>query len=243
MPLHDWSQVPAGLFHHFHQVWSVSIARALNRGVLPSELTALVEQRAGTIESDVLAIEEALNDTRFSGGAAVLDKPQTRFVRQTEKHFYADKANRIVIRHHLGKVVALIEIVSPGNKDSNRAIRQFVQKVTDALYQGIHVLVIDVFPPGKRDPHSLHELIWNELDEEEFSLPSPQDRLLASYETGSVQSAYIETIGVGSPLPDMPLFIAPGAHVLTPLESTYQDAWQDTPESVRRLVQGGSKSA
>lgn len=237
MPLHDWSQAPAELFHHFHQVWSVSIARALNRGVLPSELTALVEQRADTIESGVLA-----NNTRHSTNAAVLDKPQTRFVRQTEKHFYADKANRIVIRHHLGKVVALIEIVSPGNKDSNRAIRQFVQKLTDALYQGIHVLVIDVFPPGKHDPHSLHELIWNELDDEEFSLPSPHDRLLASYETGSIQSAYIETVGVGSSLPDMPLFIAPGAHVLTPLESTYQDAWQDTPESVRRLVESGSKS-
>jgi hypothetical protein len=22
MPLHDWSKIPSGLFHHFHQDWS-----------------------------------------------------------------------------------------------------------------------------------------------------------------------------------------------------------------------------
>jgi hypothetical protein len=35
----------------------------------------------------------------------------------------------------------------------------------------------------------------------------------------------------------MPLFIAPGAHVLVPLEETYSQAWADTPQAVRRLVE------
>ena len=30
MPIHDWSHVPAGLFHHFHQHWAVSICDTLN---------------------------------------------------------------------------------------------------------------------------------------------------------------------------------------------------------------------
>ncbi len=38
MPIHDWTRVPAGLFHHFHQDWSIEIARTLNRGRLPREL-------------------------------------------------------------------------------------------------------------------------------------------------------------------------------------------------------------
>ena len=56
MPLHDWSRVPSGLFHHFHQHWSIEITTALNRGRLPKGLAALVEQRAGPKEPDVLAI-------------------------------------------------------------------------------------------------------------------------------------------------------------------------------------------
>ena len=57
MPLHDWSRVPAGLFHDFHQTWSIQIKLALNAGILPKGLSALVEQRSGPRESDVLAIE------------------------------------------------------------------------------------------------------------------------------------------------------------------------------------------
>ena len=32
MPIHDWSKGPAGLFHHFHQRWAISICDALNAG-------------------------------------------------------------------------------------------------------------------------------------------------------------------------------------------------------------------
>ena len=57
MPMHDWSGIPAGLFHDFHQTWSIQIKLALNAGILPKGLSALVEQRSGPRESDVLAIE------------------------------------------------------------------------------------------------------------------------------------------------------------------------------------------
>ena len=64
--------------------------------------------------------------------------------------------------------------------------------------------------------------------------------MLASYESDGVYSAFIETVGVGEPLPDMPLFLTPGAHVLVPLEGPYMAAWEDTPEAVQRLVAGGN---
>jgi len=34
------------LFHHFHQGWSVAICHALNAGLLPKGLYALIEQHA-----------------------------------------------------------------------------------------------------------------------------------------------------------------------------------------------------
>jgi hypothetical protein len=52
MPLHDWTRVPSGLFHHFHQSWTIRISDALNAGRLPKGVAALVEQKAGPRESD-----------------------------------------------------------------------------------------------------------------------------------------------------------------------------------------------
>ena len=47
MPIHAWSRVPSGLFHDFHQSWSIRIKDGLNSGRLPKGVAALVEQRAG----------------------------------------------------------------------------------------------------------------------------------------------------------------------------------------------------
>jgi hypothetical protein len=242
MPLHDWARVPAGLFHHFHQDWSIEIARTLNRGRLPKGLVALVEQKAGPKESDVLAIESRSLPRPQAGdgiGVAMTSPPQTRIVRRTTKDFYADRANRIVVRHHLGRIVAVIEIVSPGNKDTRFAVRQFVEKTIDFLRAGVHVLVIDLLPPTKRDPAGIHKLIWDEIEEEEFSLPPNKDRVLVSYETGSDRAAFIELVGVGDPLPDMPLFLSAFEHVQTPLELAYQATWDSLPEEFRRAVETG----
>ena len=97
--------------------------------------------------------------------------------------------------------------------------------------------MIDPFPPTPRDPFGIHKAIWDCIHDEEFDLPDDQNRILASYEGDGVYTAFIETVGVGNILPDMPLFIAPGAHVMVPLESSYQAAWQRSPASVRRLVE------
>jgi hypothetical protein len=37
MPIHDWTRVDAGMFHHFHQCWIGSITDVLNHRLLPSE--------------------------------------------------------------------------------------------------------------------------------------------------------------------------------------------------------------
>ena len=190
MPMHDWSRVPAGLFHHFHQHWSIEIAATLNRGRLPKGVAALVEQRSGPKESDVLAIESrgrprpGFND---DPAIATMTPPVTRFVSRTTKQIYATRANLIVLKHHLGRTIAVIEIVSPVKKDSRAALRDLVDKTIEFLRAGIHVLAIDLFPPTPRDPLGIHKVIWDEIEEKDFALPAGKDRILASYETGGVQ--------------------------------------------------------
>ena len=130
MPIHDWTRVPAGLFHDFHQSWSIRIKDALNAGRLPKGLSALVEQRAGNWEPDVLAIERRTKSPKpsLSAGTSTMERPTAKIVRRTSKQIYAGRSNRVVVKHHLGRIVAVIEIVSPGNKDSRAAISDFLEK-------------------------------------------------------------------------------------------------------------------
>src|SRR3954451_17670174 len=101
IPIHDWTRVPAGLFHDFHQSWSVRIKDALNAGRLPRGLTALVEQRAGPREADVLTLERSSKPRPAvgnGGGVVILEEPVTRIVRRTKKEIYSVRANRVVIK-------------------------------------------------------------------------------------------------------------------------------------------------
>jgi len=126
VPIHDWSQVPAGLFHHFHQSWSIRIADALNAGRLPSGVEALIEQRVGLREAGILSIERRQRDGRYperNGGVVTLERPVARIVQRSDRHMYAARANRIVVRHHLGRMIAVIEIVSPGAEAHERDFR------------------------------------------------------------------------------------------------------------------------
>jgi hypothetical protein len=239
MPIHDWTRVPAGLFHDFHQSWSIRIKDALNAGRLPKGLSALVEQRAGPREPDVLTIERRRPSDRDNGSVLVSERPRTQIVRRTTKEIYAGRANRIVVRHHLGRIVAVIEVVSPGNKDSRAALQDFVDKAIDLLRQGIHLLVVDLFPPTRRDPGGIHKAIWDKIAEEDAPVPPGKDRVLASYEIDGERAAYVEFIGVGDVLPDMPLFVAGGLHVKVPLEMTYNSTWETTPEEMRLAVETG----
>jgi hypothetical protein len=136
--------------------------------------------------------------------------------------------------------VALIEIVSPDNKASEYAFQTIVTKIAGALYRGIHVLVIDLLPPTRRDPNGIHAAVWAAIGAGEFVPPEDRRLTLASYEAGAVKTAYVEPIAVGSVLPAMPLFLEPDLYVSVPLESTYAEAWEGLPGVFRDELSGPS---
>jgi hypothetical protein len=237
MPIHDWTRVEAGLFHDFHHAWIEDTKRALNAGRLPPGYVALAEQVTGGSIPDVLTLQTPRRPTRpvdQSGGVAVADAPpRTTFVRQADdEDVYAARANHIAIHHPRGTVVAVIEIVSPGNKSGRAALRSFVEKSAEFLRHGVHLLVIDVFPPTPRDPGGIHKAIWDEIREEPFELPPGKPLTLAAYSAGVPKTAYVEPVAVGDRLPDMPLFLEPGLYVPVPLEDTYQTSWAAFPAEI-----------
>ncbi|HEY7428628.1 MAG TPA: DUF4058 family protein [Gemmataceae bacterium] len=241
MPIHDWTRVDAGLFHDFHQRWIAALSNALNVGGLPPDYFALVDQRVRGPIPDVLTLKLSGSDAEPSQGppglAVATAPPRTRLVHRKEVEIYAARANRLTIRHRHGDVVAVIEIVSPGNKGSRAEFRAFVEKSTELLRQGIHLLIVDLFPPHPRDSRRIHEAIWDEFEEERFEPPADKPLTLASYDAGPLQAAYVEFVAVGDPLPDIPLFLQPEFYVPTPLETTYQATWELFPAPLKPLLE------
>ena len=175
-----------------------------------------------------------------------MDAPPTaRVIAKFERIAYARKANRVAIHHGRGRVVAIIEIVSPGNKHSRNALRAFVEKSANILNQGVNLLVVDLFPPTPRDPHGIHKAIWDEFGDEPFESPPGKPLTDASYLGGEIPTAYVESIGIGDPLPSAPIFLSDSEfeYILAPLEATYSQAWAVYPAMLKELMESDTTGA
>jgi hypothetical protein len=233
--MHDWTRVPAGIYHHLHGYWIGEVGRAIGPGKLPMGYSALIEQVIGRAVPDVPTVARPDADplsVPTSGGLAVRSTPPA-----ARHHARAGRLpplrprKRLVVRHNSdGRMVAVVELMSPGNKASRAEYRRFVGKAVELLRRQVNLAVVDPFPPTARDPNGVHADIWAATDGDPFELPPDRRLTLASYDVGDGLDAYVTPFGIGDTLPDMPLFLAPGLHVLLPLEATYQAAWAMVPE-------------
>ena len=240
MPIHDWTKVDSGIFHHFHQRWIGRISDVLNDELLPEEYYVLDEQRSAAREPDVLALRERGSD--FSGhsksSASIQERPKTRFVVETDAEIYAKKKDRAVVRRVSDdRIIAIVEVLSPGNKSSKFAFDQFLAKAFEMLNSDVNLLLLDLFPPTKRDPRGLHAAIWEKLTEEKLTVPKKLPLNLVSYEAGDATRGYFEPVAVGQKLPNMPLFLEYGWHVSIPLEKTYEAAYRQVPRRWRKVIE------
>jgi hypothetical protein len=243
MPVHDWTRVEAGIFHHFHQEWIPAICRRLNGGLLPADHYALVEQETGDFGPDVLALKTL---ARKPGAASVsngpshptLVKPQTRFVAESPFAPYLKKQSIAVVRHVSDdEPVAVVEILSLGNKSSRRAFQSLLDKMLALLQARIHVLLVDLFPPTRRDPFGVHSALWEEATGIHFEPPADKPLTLAAYEAGERLRTFVEPVAIGDVLPAMPLLLRHDAGVQVPLEETYSAAWEDVPRRWREVLE------
>jgi hypothetical protein len=248
MGVHDWTRVEAGVFHDFHTAWIGLLRTALNDGLLPAGYYALAEQHFGRPITDVLTLHSS-PDTKerplplppATGGIAVAEAPPRVQRRRTVAAGVGALRRSLAVRHVSGhRLVALLEIVSPANKDRARHVDNFVSKALDALDAGVHLLVVDLFPPGLHDANGIPGAICQRLEQsdEPYDLPADQPLSLAAYSAGLHVEIYLEHLAIGTPLPDMPLFLRPDRYVRVPLESTYQAAYRGMPAYWRDVLEG-----
>ena len=256
MQIHDWTRVTAGTFHDFHSSWITHIKEALNLNLLPPGFYAMAEQHAGQTVPDILTLTSPewtshdrvessdedyvlgghSDDNPPQGAVALADAPPQVTVRSvvSESTVYREKRRTISIRQEPhNRVVAMIEIISPGNKDGSRAIHEFVAKSIEVRDSGIHLLVVDLFPTSVCNPEGIHASLWDDP----FSLPADRRLTLASYRIDVLNEAFVEPIAVGQEMRDMPIFLDPAWYVNVPLASTYESAWRGVPKPFQRMLE------
>jgi hypothetical protein len=244
MPIHDWTKVDAGIFHDFHLVWIGRLRDALNDGLLPPEYYALAEQVTRPFGPDVLTLQtngtpQFGQSPKGSTTVALLEKPpRVRVIQESDVDLYLKKANRLAIRHASDdRIIAMIEILSSGNKRSRHAMDELLDKVWSFIEQGVHLLLIDLFPPTSRDPQGIHGLIWGDAA---AVPPAGQTLTLVAYQASQPRCAYVEATAVGNALIDMPLFLDDSTYVPVPLEATYQGAWRGVPQRWKSVLTGAA---
>jgi hypothetical protein len=225
MPIQDWTRVPAAIFHDFHHELVSKIARDLNDHVLASDCYALVERVAAGFSLDTLALD--------SPTIGATDQPM-----EDEMAFYRRKKNWVVVRQVSDdRVVAVVDVVSPGNKSTRSALEETVRKAAELLDRRLHLLIIDLLPPGRHDPHGIHGEIWGYVAGRAFVPPPEKPLTLASYEAGPVHWAFVESVAVGDSLPEMPLFLQPGHSVNIDLEHSQRGAWEGVPHRWKDVIE------
>ncbi len=244
MPVHDWTRVSDGTFHDFHYSWVLEIKRALKRGLLPAGYYVMAEQFGGDLGApDVLTLQTGMGSDpsgALPGTATLTDSPPVVQTRATiARDFYARTQRTLVIRHTSDdRIVAMIGILSRGNKSSRNAMQAFLDKAVAALDSGINLLLIDVHPPGPRDPQGMHGAILSEISPEDYQLDRARPLTAASYTGGAVVDAFVEHYAVGDPLSEMPLFLTRENYVRVPFETTYLAAWEDVPPQYQTVLRG-----
>lgn len=255
MGIHDWRRVDDGIFHHFYHSWIEEIQRALNGGLLPEWVYALAEQQVSEFGPDVLALQAPIAADEIESGdrdhssesgsntGLMVVPPRVAMTLQGAEDFYTQRQKSVMIRHASDdRVVAIVEVVSPGNKSSQQRLEAFVRKACSLLRQGIHLLILDLHVRTRRAPDGIHGAIWNIIgssSDEDYQQPADKPLTLVAYQARLYAgvTAYVEPIAIGDSLREMPLYVHNEGYVSVPLQETYARAFAALPRRWARVVE------
>ncbi|HEY7156141.1 MAG TPA: DUF4058 family protein [Gemmataceae bacterium] len=215
MPLLDHFHPPLSDERHwesFHTAWAGALADDLNRRLAEDYFAE--EQATATLPPQV-----------GSPPAAPFTIPAV----------FADDFEVRVFSTETGPtLVAVIELISPRNKDRAEARRAFAIKCASYLHQGISLIVVDIVTSRRAN---LHTQIMELLNVTELShLPADAMLYAVAYQPLRRQGReeidlWPVPLAVGGTLPLLPLALNAELHMPVDLEATYMDA-----RSRRRLV-------
>lgn len=221
-PLHPWES--------FHGAWADALMAQLNQR-LPARYFATFHTHLGTqVEADVAEFEQtsaAVADANGArGGTAVAAWAPPRAALVLDALFPDDIEVQVLDTRDGAVLVAVVELVSPGNKDRPQARRAFAAKCAAYLQRGIGLVVADIVTNRQANLH--HELL--DLLRQAGAVLSAESALhAAAYrpvrrEERSQIEVWPEPLAVGQNLPVLPLWLRGAGCVPLDLEAAYMQA-------------------
>jgi hypothetical protein len=243
MPLLDHFNPPLNRtypWRSFHGAWAAAMARLLNQGVLPAGYYAVpLMDRDGPVEIDVAALRDDATSrpedgaTAFQtwtppapGLAVAVELPAGDAV---EVQVFADDGDP--------RLTAVVELVSPRNKDLPQARQAFAVKGAGYLQQGSGVVIVDTVTTRRADPNAaLLSLLGADAGDAlaTAGLSATSYRAVGREEETQQLLLWPAPLALGQPLPTLPLWIESDFSVPLDLEASYQATCADL-----RIRQGG----
>jgi hypothetical protein len=236
MPLLDHFHAPLiteRRWESFHSSWATRIADALTENWLPpnyiaeehAHLGPSVEIDVGTFERDGLRGTEAGGGVVATVGPKVWTPPAPDAVMPS---VFPDTFEVRVLSTDTGpKLVAVIELVSPGNKDRATERRAFAVKCASYLYQGISLIIVDIVTSRRAN---LHNEILGVMEAADTLRLAPEVSLYAvAYRPlrrdGKDEiDVWRSTLALNQPLPTLPLSLRADLAIPVDFEATYAEA-------------------
>jgi hypothetical protein len=235
MPLLDHFHPPLSQQRHwesFHANWAGAIADALNETLLPEGYFAEEQTHLGArVEIDVATFQEPAGTpgagTTATLPARVWSPPAPLLVLPAA---FPDTFEILVFGNEGGpRLVAAIELVSPGNKDRAAHARAFTVKCASYLAQGVALVVLDIVTSRRGNLHN--ELIRLLGHPDSALMPDGADLYANAYrpvvrDSAPQIEAWPQALALGQPLPVVPLALDAETCLPLDLEQTYTAACQ-----------------
>jgi hypothetical protein len=234
MPLLDHFHPPLSPTHSwesFHNRWANAVADMLDR-TLPGRFFAEVHMHVGgQVAADVAEFEhtaaEAEGTNGPAGGVAVQTWAPPAAVQTVAMIFPDDIEVRVFDQRGGARLAAVVELVSPANKDRPETRRAFAAKCVAYLQRGVGLLVVDVVTQRGGNLHA--EVLRMLGHDEVVGLPPDADLYAAAYRPARRGDAdqldvWPAALAVGRPLPLLPLALRGAFCVPIDLEETYMEA-------------------
>jgi hypothetical protein len=238
MPLLDHFHPPLTRlpgWESFHSFWAVAIATQLNAMLPPRYLAAVQTHLGSQVEADVAEFElpppepEQTQPNGAAGGVAVQTwaPPVTTLVAPA---VFPDVFEvQILDRDEGARLVAVVELVSPGNKDRPESRRAFAVKCGAYLQRGIGLITVDTVTNRQSNLHNeLAGLLnWGQP----LRMPEAATLYAVAYRPARRQEKneidiWPVPLAVGGTLPLLPLALKGARAVPLDLEAAYTEARQ-----------------
>jgi len=218
MNLASWEEV--------HGLWPGIMAVRLN-SILPPQYRSGVKIHLGTlveVDTGAFELDEGREINGESDTALAWEAAAPTLLLDTDELTPPEYEVRVYDESMGRRLVAAVEIVSPRNKDRPSSREEFVSKCHAMLQQGVCVVIVD--PVTTRSANLYAELAARIGAKPPASAAEPIYAVSCRsfyYRDRHRVQAWEHTLGIGAPLPTLPLWISDSKYVPLELERTYEE--------------------